>query len=264
MIHIIPKPTDTPDDDSTGTVILELKRAGIRFGVLDLNAVDPLNCGLENELIWVCGIRQDGHQFETLNVLSLHNRVINTPWSIVTCASKAMTTALLLKYGVRTPETAYIRAESQAQDFILRHGKVVYKPLYGYDGNGIRLVTKPGDLGPGPWYLQEYIPNDRDYRIFVLGGEAVGAISRISDSLTHNIHQGGIGTPVTIDEDMRTIAEAAADAIGIDYCGVDLLEDKEGYTVLEVNGTPNWHCMSAPIPRLLAEYLIREEREMHA
>jgi ribosomal protein S6--L-glutamate ligase len=32
------------------------------------------------------------------------------------------------------------------------------------------------------------------------------------------------------------------------------------YTVLEVNGTPNWHCMKAPIPRLLAEYLAQQKR----
>ncbi|MEG3056576.1 MAG: hypothetical protein RQM90_11165 [Methanoculleus sp.] len=88
-------------------------------------------------------------------------------------------------------------------------------------------------------------------------------MSRVSDSLTHNIHQGGIGAPVTIDEDMRSIAEAAAEAIGIDYCGVDLLQDREGYTVLEVNGTPNWHCMAAPIPRLLAS-LPHTDRAQHA
>lgn len=262
MIHIVPKPTDTPDDDSTGAVIDELNRAGVHCKILDLDTIDPLDTGLENELIWACGIRQDGHQFETLNVLSLSNRIINTPESIVTCASKAMTTALLLKCGIRTPQTAYIKAEEQARKFLHRHGKVVYKPLYGYDGNGIRLVTEPEELGPGPWYLQEYVPNDRDFRIFVIDEEAVGAITRISDGLTHNIHQGGIGTPVPIDEEMRTIAEAAASAIGIDYCGVDLLPDREGYTVLEVNGTPNWHCMSAPIPKLLAEYLIQEEQLM--
>lgn len=264
MIYIVPKPTDTPGDDSTGAVVQELVRANARSRILDLGAIDPLDSGLEDELIWVCGIRQDGHQFETLSVLSLHNQVVNTPESIVTCASKVMTSALLLRNGVRTPETAYIRSEEQAKDFVRRHGKVVYKPLYGYDGNGIRLVTDPADLGPGPWYLQEYIPNDRDFRVFVLDGEAVGAISRVSDSLTHNIHQGGIGTPVQIDEEMRAIAEASAAAIGIDYCGVDLLLDREGYTVLEVNGTPNWHCMDAPIPRLLAAYLIEREREMRA
>lgn len=264
MIHIVPKPTDTPDDNSTGAVMRELERTGAGYGVLDLGTIDPLDSGLENELVWVCGIRQDGHQFETLNVLSLRNRVVNTPESIVTCASKVMTTALLLQNGVRTPETAYIRSEAQARDFVLRHGKVVYKPLYGYDGNGIRLVTMPDELGPGPWYLQEYVKNDRDFRIFVLGGETVGAITRVSDGLMHNIHQGGVGMPVEIDEEMRAIAEAAAAAVGIDYCGVDLLRDREGYTVLEVNGTPNWHCMAAPIPRLLARYLVENEREMRA
>ncbi|KDE56171.1 RimK family alpha-L-glutamate ligase [Methanoculleus sp. MH98A] len=264
MIHIVPKPTDTPDDNSTGAVMRELERAGARYGVLKLGAVDPLDSGLENELVWVCGIRQDGHQFETLNVLSLHNRVINTPESIVACASKVMTTALLLANNVRTPETAYMQSEERAREFLLRHGKVVYKPLYGYDGNGIRLVTEPGELGPGPWYLQEYVKNDRDFRVFVLGGEAVGAIARVSDTLMHNIHQGGTGMPVAIDEEMRATAESAAAAIGIDYCGVDLLRDREGYTVLEVNGTPNWHCMAAPIPELLARYLIEREREMRA
>ncbi|NLA99905.1 MAG: ATP-grasp domain-containing protein [Methanomicrobiales archaeon] len=264
MIHIIPKPTDTPDDNSTGAVMRELKKAGTRYEVLNLDTIDPLDSGLEDEVIWACGIRQDGHQFETLNVLSLHNRVVNTPESIVTCASKVMTTALLLANGVRTPDTAYVKSEEMAQKFLRRHGRIIYKPLYGYDGNGIRLVTEPGELGPGPWYLQEYVKNDRDFRIFVLDGEAVGAITRVSDSLTHNIHQGGIGTPVVIDDEMRAVAEASAAAIGIDYCGVDLLRDPEGYTVLEVNGTPNWHCMAAPIPTLLARYLTECEREMRA
>jgi len=262
MIHIVPKPTDTPDDNSTGAVIRELERAGARCRVIDLGTIDPLDSGLENELIWVCGIRQDGHQFETLSVLALHNQVVNTPESIVTCASKVMTTALLLHDGIRTPETAYMRSEAQAGAFLKRHGKVVYKPLYGFDGNGIRLVERPGDLGPGPWYLQEYVPNDRDFRVFVIGGEAAGAIARVSEGLMHNIHQGGIGSPVPIDEEMRAIAEASARAVDIDYCGVDLLRDKEGYTVLEVNGTPNWHCMAAPIPRLLAAYLIERRRAM--
>jgi ribosomal protein S6--L-glutamate ligase len=61
---------------------------------------------------------------------------------------------------------------------------------------------------------------------------------------------------------MDAVAGEAAMAVGVDYGGVDLLIDKEGYTVLEVNGTPNWHCMSAPIPKLLAEYLILKQRQL--
>ncbi len=264
MIYIVPKPTDTPDDNSTGQVIRELEKAGAAYEILDLDTVDPLGSGLEHELIWACGIKQNGHHFETLNVLSLDNRVVNTPESIVTCACKVMTSALLIRDGVRTPTTLFTSSPDRARAFIEESGKVVFKPLYGFDGNGIRLIAGIGDLEEPPWYLQEYVRNDRDFRVFVIDGEAVGAIERVSDSLTHNIHQGGIGRPIEIDEEMRSIVGAAASAIGIDYCGVDLLRDGEGYTVLEVNGTPNWHCMAAPIPRLVAAYLMEKEREMRA
>jgi ribosomal protein S6--L-glutamate ligase len=51
--------------------------------------------------------------------------------------------------------------------------------------------------------------------------------------------------------------------VGVDYGGVDLLRTGDGSCVLEVNGTPNWHCMAVPIPALLASYLIEKERELH-
>ena len=103
------------------------------------------------------------------------------------------------------------------------------------------------------------MPNDEDYRIFVLGDGAVGAIRRTSPHLTHNIHQGGRGEAVAVTPAMARLAVAAARAVGADYAGVDLLPVPGGFTVLEVNGTPNWHCMTAPIPALLADYLVRCE-----
>lgn len=262
MIAVVPKPTDSPGDNSTAMVTAELKKAGAMFHLIDLDEIDPLTGALSGELIWVCGLRQDTHQLEVLNALSVDNRVVNTPESIYTCASKVRTTALLLKAGINSPETMFTASKNIAGDFIRKHGKVVYKPVYGYDGNGIRLLVSPDDLGEGPYYLQEYIPNDRDYRIFVIAGKAVGAIVRQSDSLAHNIHQGGMGRSTDFNSDMGTIAGNAADAVGVDYGGVDLLHRGDGYTVLEVNGTPNWHCMSAPIPALLSQYLIGQEREM--
>jgi ribosomal protein S6--L-glutamate ligase len=63
---------------------------------------------------------------------------------------------------------------------------------------------------------------------------------------------------------MQEVAGAAARVVGVDYGGVDLLRTGDGYCVLEVNGTPNWHCMAVPIPALLASYLIEKEREIHS
>ena len=36
------------------------------------------------------------------------------------------------------------------------------------------------------------------------------------------------------------VAEAAAEAIGLDYAGVDVVVGPEGPTVIEVNGNPSW------------------------
>jgi tetrahydromethanopterin:alpha-L-glutamate ligase len=261
MIRIIKKPTDTPGDDSTGAVIQELRRRGTAFSVLDLERTEPLHSGICGDVIWVCGMKQESSYFEILNVLSLDNRVVNTPDAIATCASKARTTALLMKHGVPTPETIFTTLAEDAAAFLSRTGRAVYKPLYGYDGNGIFPFTRVEELGEPPWYLQEYVKNDRDFRVFVIDGKARGAIVRQSDSFAHNIHQGGHGRPVEIDTSMAAIAADAAGAIGIDYCGVDLLLRDGDYTVLEVNGTPNWHCMGVPIPQYLAEFLIQLEKE---
>lgn len=260
MITIIPKPTDIPSDNSTRQVMEELDKMGESYQTVFLEALDPFSSDLDGETIWACGIRQNGHNFETLSALSLKNRVINPPDGIVTCASKVMTSALLYKKGVPTPETFFTESRHLAGEFIRAHGKAVYKPVYGFDGVGITLVESEKDLPDPPFYMQEYIPNDRDFRVFVINGRAVGAIMRVSDSLTHNIHQGGYGKAVTIDPDMGAIAAQAAECVGVDYGGVDLLIHEGSYSVLEVNGTPNWHCMEAPIPRLLADYLVEQNR----
>lgn len=262
MIHIIRKPTDIPGDDSTSMVAKEITRQGGHYSCLDLDRIDPFSCDLSGALIWICGLTQDEHQFEVCHALSVRNRLINTPLAIFTCASKVLTSTLLGHRGIPTPQTFFTSSCEAAAQIIRQKGKVVIKPVYGYDGNGIFLIDTPDQLGNPPYYLQEYVPNDRDYRVFVIDGEAIGAITRISDSLTHNIHQGGTGKPVEIDSRMRELAGAAAQAVGVDYGGVDLLPYGDDYCVLEVNGTPNWHCMGVNIPRFLAAYLLEQERRL--
>lgn len=259
MITIIPKPTDIPSDNSTRMVMDELDLMGYPYQIRFLEALDPFSDDLKGSTIWACGIRQNGCNFESLQALSLMNRVVNSPQSIVTCASKVMTSALLIKHKVPTPTTFFTESRTLAGRFVIEHHKAVSKPVYGFDGVGIHLVTKEEELGEPPYYLQEYILNDRDFRVFVIGDRAVGAIMRVSDHLTHNIHQGGCGSAIEIPRQMEEIAVRAAQCVGVDYGGVDLLINNDSYVVLEVNGTPNWHCMEAPIPRLLAEYLIKQD-----
>jgi ribosomal protein S6--L-glutamate ligase len=55
-----------------------------------------------------------------------------------------------------------------------------------------------------------------------------------------NIHRGGAGTRIELDPSYVATAISAARAIGLDVAGVDLLEDREGPRVIEVNASPGF------------------------
>ncbi|NCU27992.1 RimK family alpha-L-glutamate ligase, partial [Candidatus Nomurabacteria bacterium] len=118
MIRIIPKPTDRPDDNSTQMVKDALDRMDAEYEILSLHNLDPFRISYHDDLIWVCGIRQDGIEFEVIKALSLKNRLVNTPEAIATCASKVMTSALLIHHGIPTPETLFTGLQSDVDAFL--------------------------------------------------------------------------------------------------------------------------------------------------
>ena len=50
-----------------------------------------------------------------------------------------------------------------------------------------------------------------------------------------NVELGGKGRAVKLEVSYACVAESAAKVLGLDYCGVDLLEGKNGAIVCEVN-----------------------------
>ena len=80
--------------------------------------------------------------------------------------------------------------------------------------------------------IQEFIPNDGDYRIGVYGHKARWAIYRKSGGTSHlnNTSAGGTAIHVsidTIDIAMRKIAEAAAAACDLAVSGVDVVQNSQ-------------------------------------
>ncbi|MDD1711046.1 MAG: RimK family alpha-L-glutamate ligase, partial [Methanoregulaceae archaeon] len=69
MIHIIPKPTDTPNDNSTAAVAGEIRNQGGAYDLLDIHCIDPFVLPFEHELVWVCGLTQEEHPYEVLQAL---------------------------------------------------------------------------------------------------------------------------------------------------------------------------------------------------
>jgi ribosomal protein S6--L-glutamate ligase len=80
----------------------------------------------------------------------------------------------------------------------------------------------------------------KDIRAFVVGGKVVAAMRRVAqgDEFRSNVHRGGKAEKVDLDPIYEQTAILAAQVMGLDVAGVDMLEGKDGPQLMEVNSSP--------------------------
>lgn len=196
--------------------------------------------------------------------------VCNDAVGIERTVDKAMTSFLLRRAGVATPPLWVGRDARAAREWAMRRldsGKsVVVKPLFGSQGQGLRLLREAPEVDEvlrlyeaddevwfgGVYYLQEFVAaagddgRGGDWRVFVIGGKAVAAMERCGETWIHNIATGAEGRAVALDDETARLAVAAARVCGLGYAGVDLIHDAEkGAQVIEVNSIPAWKGLQA-------------------
>ncbi len=112
-------------------------------------------------------------------------------------------------------------------------------------GDIAKFVTAHPLVVAGTQYvLREFIPNDGDLRVFVIGGRVIGVMKRSpkSGEFRANISQGGSGTVFDLSTrpDIQAMAERIAVVRGLDFAGVDVIinsKTDQAY-LLEVNDGP--------------------------
>ena len=123
---------------------------------------------------------------------------------------------------------------------------LVVKESYGSCGMGVHLVHGMEELTEigkkllhRPHFYQRFLSKaaGKDIRVIVIGGKAVAAMARIAQKgeFRSNIELGGRGEKILLTPQQQAVAEGAAKALGLDYCGVDLLETENSVVVCEVN-----------------------------
>lgn len=180
--------------------------------------------------------------------------VYNNPCGIERTVDKARTSVLLKQAGLPTPDTWVCESKEQAEFIYQREcrqkKKLILKPLFGSQGNGMHLLDQSTGLThdedfSGVYYLQSFVDCGKkepfDIRIFVINGKAVAAMTRHSKRWLTNRAQGAECRFLQIDKQLRELSEAAVKVVGIEYAGVDLLLDSNGcLQVLEINSIPAW------------------------
>ncbi len=192
-------------------------------------------------------------------------KVYNDGRAIERTVDKTMTSFLIHNAGIATPKTWVCESRQQAhailQENMLLNQKLVIKPLFGSQGQGVRQVTEnlplPGDkFVDGVFYLQKMIEATHDYRVLVMNNKAVCAMKRIGETWLHNVAQGA-DCEKTAEADVLAIACQAASVLDIAYCGVDVIRDAGGKLyVLEVNSIPAWHGLQSVTDINIAQVLV--------
>ena len=204
--------------------------------------------------------------------------VYNDARAIERSVDKSMTSLLLHAARIPTPPTWATESLAEAQRIVTRESAaghaLVLKPLFGSQGKGLvrvgwvdgvhhalpALGTEFGGLA----YLQRFIAPTTapgfDWRVLVIGGRAVAAMRRRSEHWIHNVAQGARCEPALLSGDLARLAEQAAQALDMDYAGVDLMPAGAGapIQVIEVNGVAAWQGLQRVSPVNIARAIVAD------
>jgi hypothetical protein len=130
----------------------------------------------------------------------------------------------------------------------------VLKPDFGTRGEGIVLINTEDDLNKfkgdyARYSAEPFIKSKYDWRVFVLGGSALGAMRKVGDESNVSDFMAKSGgrerwneDDVDIREELYDLAVRVTAASGLEYAGVDLIRDDSTgrFVVLETNIAGGW------------------------
>ncbi|WP_191601202.1 30S ribosomal protein S6--L-glutamate ligase [Marinomonas algicola] len=187
-------------------------------------------------------------QFEMMGTFCVNESV-----AISRSRDKLRALQLLSRKDVGLPRTGFANKPDNIKDLIKNVGgaPVVIKLLEGTQGIGVVLADtdKAAEsiieafMGlKANILVQEFIEeaSGADIRCFVVGGKVVAAMKRqgAEGEFRSNLHRGGTAKLVRLSKEERATAVNAAKVMGLNICGVDILQSKNGPVVMEVNSSP--------------------------
>ena len=198
-------------------------------------------------------IRQDppfdmGYVSNTYLLERAETLVLNRPRGVRNIPEKIST----LAFPDLIPPTWAGRDLDALEAFAKEYGKIVLKPSFLAGGEGvIKLDAREDDfrwraqkfleeLGKEPAVAQQFLERvtEGDKRVFILGGEPIGAVRRMPQGgdFRANLHVGGRAVSTDVDARDREIATRVAPLLaeeGILFAGLDVIDGR----LTEINVT---------------------------
>ncbi|MDT8345602.1 MAG: RimK family alpha-L-glutamate ligase, partial [Thermohalobaculum sp.] len=138
---------------------------------------------------------------------------------------------------------------------------MVLKAARSTRGQAVRLCPDPAALAvelaalratpaaAGRLIAQRYVPRShgRDLRVLVIGGRVRAAMLRAAEGseFRANVALGGRAEAVEPEPAAADLACRAAEVLGLGIAAVDLLFDRTGFSICEVNTAPGFEALEA-------------------
>jgi ribosomal protein S6--L-glutamate ligase len=196
---------------------------------------------------------------------------VNESVAISRARDKLRSLQLLARKGIGLPKTGFAESPDDTVDLLKMIGKppLVIKLLEGTQGIGVVLAeTRQAAESVIEAFMglranilvQEFISEagGADIRCFVIGNKVIAAMKRQAKEgdFRSNIHRGGTPSLIRITPQERMMAVKAAQIIGLNLAGVDILRSSRGPLVLEVNSTPGLEGIEAATGKDVAGMII--------
>lgn len=200
-------------------------------------------------------------------------RVVNRFGNMGSNGSKPYQAQLILRAGLRVPETVITNDPSRLGEFRRRHPRVIFKSI-----SGIRSIVR--ELGAAdeldeaqldglracPVQFQAYVPGF-DVRAHVIGDEVIATRVDSDGTDYRYASRDGLETalqPWQLESHLEAACVALSKSLGLAFTGIDLRITPDGEVYcFEVNPSPAYSYYEAntgqPISMALARYLIDVE-----
>lgn len=205
-------------------------------------------------------------QFEMMGVYCLTESI-----ALGRSRDKLRALQLLSRKGIGLPKTSFAYNVHDAKELIKLVGgtPLVLKLCEGTQGRGIVLAETQKaaesvieafrELG-AEFLVQEFIKeaNGSDVRCFVIGDKVVAAMQRTAQEgeFRSNLHRGGSATVTKLTPTERRTAIKAAQTMGLQIAGVDLLRSSRGPLVMEVNSSPGLEGIEGATQKDIADAIV--------
>jgi RimK family alpha-L-glutamate ligase len=189
-------------------------------------------------------------------------------------------TVLLAGRGVRVAPTVAVTRLEQLDGAVAAlagNFPVILKKMSGTHGIGVFLAPSPNALKPIVEYvlredgqavllLQPFVETSegKDIRAVVLNGDVIASVMRDNTGrdFRANVYQGAVPEVAELTEDQRRTALRAAEALGCEFGGVDLLLGPDGPLVAEVNSPCDFSFVErttgVPVTRKILTFLMEK------